>query len=225
MPDKVPTCIGIIMDGNRRWARERGLPTLEGHRQGYDKLKDVAKWAHDAGIKHLVVYALSTENWNRSEEEVNYLMDLFRTMVEDGVESLKKQNARARFVGDLARFPDDIRQRMAEINAEDTQAELDVWISASYGGRLEITEAARTLQKNGYEITEENIRKHMWTAGMPDPDLIIRTSGEQRLSNFLIWQAAYAELFFTDTYWPAFTKDEFNAILKAYVTRERRFGK
>lgn len=226
MSEKIPECVGIIMDGNRRWAKEQGLPSLEGHKKGLGNFDEVAHAARDLGVKHFAVYMLSTENWNRSEEEVSYLMDLFKTAIKDAFSRLKEEKARLHFIGDMTRFPDEIRESLKMLE-EDTKKndEFHVWICASYGGRLEILEAAQKLAAGGNEVTEESLRENMWSAGMPDPDIIIRTGGEKRLSNFLLWQSAYAELFFTDTYWPAFTKEELQNILQQYAQRERRYGK
>jgi len=226
MDKKIPHCIGIIMDGNRRWAREQGLSTFEGHKKGLGSFDNVAHWVRDEGIKHLAVYALSTENWNRSEKEVAYLLELFKTAVHDAFERIAKEKGRIHFVGDMSRFPEDLQKQFKEL--EEKTKEYDdfhVWICASYGGRLEMEEAIKKLVASGEEVTQESIRENMWSAGMPDPDIIIRTGGEKRLSNFLLWQCAYAELFFPETYWPAFTKEELQAILEEYSNRERRHGK
>ena len=221
-----PTCIGMIMDGNRRWARERGLPTLEGHRKGLGNFDKVAQWVRDAEVKHLAVYALSTENWNRSEEEVAYLMELFDTAIHDAFARLQKEGTRLHFIGDLSRFPEKLQDNFRRLEKESEQNDdFHLWVCVSYGGRLEITEAAQQLVAESEEVTEESLRNHMWSAGMPDPDIIIRTGGEKRLSNFLLWQAAYAELFFPDVYWPAFTQEDLHAILEEYGNRERRYGK
>jgi undecaprenyl diphosphate synthase len=223
---KSPACVGIIMDGNRRWAREQGLPTLEGHRRGYEKLKDVQAWCREQGIYHLAVYALSTENWKRSEEEVSYLMDLFRAMIEEFSQSSHEDSA-VHFVGDLARFPSDIQESIDRLHASNSpEAQYHLWVAASYGGRTEIVHAVQDLLQTGVtEITEDLFSQSLWTAGMPDPDIIIRTGGEQRLSNFLSWQAVYSELFFPKTYWPAFTKEDFQSILDQYSERDRRHGR
>lgn len=215
------------MDGNRRWARERGLPTLEGHRQGYEKLKEVVEWSRDAGVAHLVVYALSTENWKRAQEEVSYLMDLFRKIIAEQVAALQKEGVAVHFAGDLKRFPEDLQQHMNIIHAKnDVAARSHLWIAGSYGGRPEILEAVNRLIVEGVtQVDEQVLSSRLWTAGMPDPDIIIRTGGEKRLSNFLPWQSVYAELFFVDTFWPAFSRAEFDAILKSFASRERRMGK
>jgi len=227
----VPKCIGIIMDGNRRWARKNNLPTLEGHRRGYLKMKDVVGWAKNAGIKNMIIYALSTENWNRSKEEVSYLLDLFRTVIMKGLDALKKDNTRIIFVGDLSRFPKDLQAMMK--NAEEGNKNNfthTLVIAASYGGRAEILHAVNQIllnkTKNGtHSITEEEFEKYLWTSVIPNPDLIIRTGGEKRLSNFLPWQSTYSELFFSDTFWPDFSKEEFTSILKDFSTRQRRIGR
>jgi undecaprenyl diphosphate synthase len=219
-------CIGIILDGNRRWARERGLPTLLGHRQGFENLKDAARSVRDAGIPHLFVWAFSTENWNRSEEEVTYLMDLFREVADNTADELTKENIRIRFAGQRERFAPDLQKLMtdAEQKSKDNTA-LTLWIGLSYGGRAEILDAAQTLQKAGTPITDETLRGAMWTAEMPDPDIIIRTGGERRLSGFLTWSGIYAELFFIPTQWPAFSKEDLEKILAEYAERDRRMGK
>lgn len=225
-PTTSPICIGMIMDGNRRWARERGLPTLAGHRQGYEKLKEVVGWCRDAGIEHLVVYALSTENWKRAQEEVSYLMDLFRMIVSEQVSALQEEGVAVHFVGDLVRFPEDLQASMTAVHTKNKAgAQRHLWIAASYGGRAELLAAVNQLLKQRMdEVDEAHFTQALWTAGMPDPDIVIRTGGEQRLSNFLPWQSTYAELFFTKTFWPAFTQGEFAGVLNAYKERERRHG-
>ena len=226
MESHTPTCIGMIMDGNRRWAREHELSALEGHTKGLGNFDNVARWVRDLGVKHLVVYALSTENWNRSEEEVAHLMDVFRSAMKDAFERIKEEEGRLHFVGDIARFPEDIQEDMRSLERETASHDaFHVWVCASYGGRLEITDAAQRLSAAGKEITQESLQEALWSSGMPDPDIVIRTGGEQRLSNFLLWQSAYSELFFTDTYWPAFTQEELVSIIDAYLRRERRYGK
>lgn len=216
-------CIGIILDGNRRWAKEKGLPTLEGHRQGFERLKDAARWVRDRGIPHLAVFAFSTENWKRSEEEVAYLMDIFREAIRAAKDELGKEGVRVRFIGERERFADDIQKGMHD--AEEKTAHNDaltLWVCLSYGGRAEVIAAVKAAGSN---VTEESLRSHMWSAEMPDPDIIIRTSGEQRLSNFLLWQAAYSELFFIKPHWPAFSEELLDEVLREYAERERRHGK
>lgn len=214
------------MDGNRRWAKEQGLPSMEGHRKGLVNFDTIVRAAKELGVEHFAVYTLSTENWNRSEEEVSYLMKLFETAINDAFERFKSEGSRLHFVGDLSRFPKNIQENFKRLEEETkNNTEFHVWVCASYGGRLEILEAVKKLNEEGGEITEETLKNNMWSVGMPDPDIIIRTGGEKRLSNFLLWQSAYTELFFTDTYWPAFTKDELQDILEQYAQRERRYGK
>jgi len=220
-----PACVGIILDGNRRWAKERGLPTFEGHRAGMENLKTAVRFVRESGVKHLVVYAFSTENWNRKEEEVAYLMDLFRESIQKQMKALGKEGVRIRFVGQRERFSDNLRQAMDEVEEETKGNDsLTLYVCLSYGGRAEIVAAANAAAASG-EITEDSLAENLWTAGMPDPDIIIRTSGEKRLSGFLPWQSVYSELFFTDTFCPAFTKEEFDAILAEFAKRERRHGK
>src|SRR3989344_1778454 len=226
---KTPVCVGMIMDGNRRWAREQGLATLEGHRKGFEKLKEVLGWVEVRGIKHLVVYAFSTENWGRVEEEVSYLMDLIRRVFareSKELAEIKERRGRLRFIGERARFHPDIQEALAHAEEETKGGTCTLWGGLSYGGRPEIIAAVNKLVEEGREsVGEEDISNALWSAGMPDPDLIIRTSGEQRLSGFLPWQGVYSELFFTKTYWPAFSEAEFDAILAEYASRERRRGK
>ncbi len=220
-----PSCIGIIMDGNRRWAKEQGMPKLEGHRRGYERLLDCARWVRDRGIRHLVVYAFSTENWNREVEEVSYLMNLLREAAQKGLQELAKENIRIRFIGTRDRFAPDVLELIERLERESAAHEYTLWVCLSYGSRAEITAAAATAAATGEPITEESLHAHFWSAEMPDPDVIIRTSGEERLSNFLLWQAAYSEFFFTDTKWPAFTEKHLDDILSEFASRERRRGK
>ncbi|MGB3922283.1 MAG: polyprenyl diphosphate synthase [Minisyncoccia bacterium] len=237
MKENAPNCIGIILDGNRRWAKENNLPSLEGHRRGVEKLKEAALWVRDRGIRHLVVYAFSTENWNRSEEEVNYLLKLFRTVVDEFFGELAKENIRVRFAGERARPTErgqsfgrekfgkeiqDAMQRVEEVSKNNTA--LTLWACFSYGGRAEIVSAANSASKTG-EVTEESLNKNLWTSGMPDPDIIIRTGGEKRLSGFLTWQSIYSELFFVDEYWPDFSEKILDSVLSQYSSRTRRMGK
>ena len=227
MNTQIPTSIGIIMDGNRRFAKAKGLPTLEGHRAGYEKMREVIGWCKDSGVRNLIVYAFSTENWNRAEEEVSYLMDLFRMVIETIVEEAKKDDTRVIFLGERTRLPQDILKRMKWAEEETASfTTFTLGIALSYGGRAEIVDAIRRIPKESLEtISEEEFSDLLWTKDIPDPDLIIRTSGERRLSNFLPWQSVYSELFFIDSMWPDFTREEFERILKEYEARERRRGK
>ena len=221
-----PRCVGIILDGNRRWAKERGLPTLEGHRIGFENLETIAIAARDMGIKDVAAYTFSTENWYRSPEEVSYLMELFEHMAQNALSRLTHNEVRVRFVGQRERFSPVLQRLMDEVEKKSPfDFRMTLWVCLSYGGRAEIVEAARALAKAGEEITEESLVQHLWTAEMPDPDLIIRTSGEHRLSNFLLWKSAYSELFFPEVNWPAFTKADLEKILEEYACRERRLGK
>ncbi len=226
MSEKRVECIGIILDGNRRWAKERGLPTLEGHRRGFENLKSAARWVRDRHIPHLVVFAFSTENWKRSEEEVSYLMDIFRIAIDDSANELGKENIHVRFIGERERFAEDMQKGMREAE-EKTKANtgMTLWVCLSYGARAEIASAAEALRGSDVPVSEEALRAHFWSAEMPDPDIIIRTGGAQRLSNFLLWQAAYSELFFLEPHWPDFDEKSLDEVLAEYVERERRMGK
>lgn len=223
----VPTSIGIIMDGNRRYAKAKGMPTLEGHRMGYHKLRDVLSWTKEAGIKEIIVYAFSTENWNRTTEEVGYLMDLFREMISVMTKEAKEKQTRLIFLGERTRLAEDILRAIERAEKETRiYTSLTFGIALSYGGRTEIIDAIHRIPKEKFEtISEEEFSQLLWTKEMYDPDLIIRTSGEERLSNFLPWQSVYSELVFTKTLWPEFSKEEFLSILTNYSERERRLGK
>ena len=218
-------CIGLILDGNRRWAREKNFHTLEGHAKGFDLIKDTARWVRGRGIPHMVFYGFSTENWGRAKEEVSYLMDLFRKLINETAEELHKEGVRIRFAGQRERFEGDLREgmdRIEDMTKDNTR--LTVWACLSYGGRAEIVQAAQKAAAEG-AITEESLEKYLWTAGMPDPDIIVRTSGEQRLSGFLTWQGVYSELFFIKPHWPDFSESMLDEILAEYRERERRHGK
>jgi undecaprenyl diphosphate synthase len=222
----VPACVGIILDGNRRWAKARGLPKLEGHRTGLlETLRNTIRFIRDRKIKHLAVYMFSTENWNREPAEVAYLMDLFRESIQKEMDALGKEGVRVRFVGQRERFSKDLQELMdkAEKDTEKNDA-ITLWVCLSYGGRAEIIAAANAAAKKG-TVTEESLAQNLWTAEMPEPDIIVRTGGEKRLSGFLPWQSIYSELFFTDTLWPDFNEKEFDAILAEFASRERRRGK
>jgi undecaprenyl diphosphate synthase len=223
-----PTCVGFIMDGNRRWAKAHNLPAHEGHREGYHALQKIITAVHGAGIPHMVCYAFSTENWKRAEDEVGYLMNLLGHALREFRTEVKKKNVKinVRVIGEIERLPKNLQTEIREsVMAQYTDPELTVWIALSYGGRAEILSAVNTAIAAGEPVTEETFETHLWTKGMPDPDLIIRTSGEVRLSNFLLWQSAYSELFFTDTTWPDFGESEFQSILEQYGKRQRRVGK
>jgi len=231
MEKKYPKTVGIIMDGNRRWARERGLSSYSGHDKGYSKLKEVWRWANEFGIATLYVYTFSTENWNRSKEEVGYLMKLFLRMIVKDFKVLTKENIKIRFIGQIERFSLPIRKGIDKLEkATEKFSGGNFVVCLSYGGRAEIVETVKKINdqlshKQIAVLSEEQFSRYLWTAGLPDPELVIRTSGEIRTSNFLPWQTAYSEWFFTKTYWPAFTKSEFEAILNDFSERDIRRGK
>lgn len=216
----LPECVGFIMDGNRRFAKEKGEETLLGHLAGKEKFSEVVDWLVEVNIPHAVFYAFSTENWQRSPKEVEYLLEI---LMSDFVNN----KARLRVIGDVSRFSKLIQEKLKahEIETASQGNKNTIWVALSYGGRAEIVEAVNLAIKNGAPVSEESFAKLLSTNEMPDPDLIIRTGGEHRLSNFLPWQSVYSELFFTDTYWPAFTKAEFQRILSEYAKRERRLGR
>ena len=220
-----PACIGIILDGNRRWAKAKGIAALEGHTEGLNNLERAVGWVRDAGVEHLVVYAFSTENWSRPQQEVSHLMGLILQVAREQIHRLIEQKVRVQFIGQRERLSADVRAAVEQIEGDSKDGNFTLWVCLSYGGRAEIVEAARRLQQSGEEITEESFAKNLWSAGMPDPDIIIRTGAAQRLSNFLLWQSAYSELFFTDTLWPDFSEAELKRILGEYAERERRHGK
>ncbi|MCR4306510.1 MAG: polyprenyl diphosphate synthase [Candidatus Yonathbacteria bacterium] len=226
----IPKCIGIIMDGNRRWARKRGLPVYEGHRAGYKKLKEMLTWAKEAEVKTVIAYAFSTENWNRSKLEVGFLMKLLRNVLVEEIADIKKERVRVRFIGDLDKFPKDIQEGIRTLEEETRPYKENTLVLAiSYGGRAEIVSAVKKIaqEKTKEEIgkiTEREFSKYLWTKDIPDPDLIVRTGGEKRLSNFLPWQSVYSEFYFTPTLWPAFSRREFHKIIAEFATRERRKG-
>lgn len=198
---------------------------MEGHRRGYERAIECARWVRDRGVKHFVLYAFSTENWNRTNEEVSYLMDLLRRMATEGLRELAKDDIRIRFIGTRDRLAPDVIQAIEQAERESEHNRFTMWVCLSYGGRAEITAAAAAAAASGAPITEESLRSHFWSAQMPDPDIIIRTGGDVRLSNFLLWQAAYSELFFIDIFWPDFSEKELDSILAEFAQRERRRGK
>ena len=229
---KLPQHVAIIMDGNGRWAKKHKLSVSRGHRQGTETLREIIRHTDDLGIRALSLYAFSTENWNRSEEEVAALMQLILDFFASEIDELDEKNVRILILGDKSRLPE--KQRETLIEAEKRTAGntgLRLNIAVNYGGRAELVKAAReiaALVRDGSlsedEITEETISDHLYTRGQPDVDLLIRTSGEQRLSNFLLYQNAYAEFVFPDTLWPDFTVHDYDLALDAFIHRERRFG-
>jgi undecaprenyl diphosphate synthase len=216
------------MDGNARWARSRGLSIAEGHRAGSRALRPVVETAIDLGIESLAVYAFSTENWTRPEDEVEALMDIFGETIDRELPDLAAQGVRTRFVGRRDRAPEWLQAKMLELEtATADRTRLNLWIAFDYGGRAELVEATRRLVESGVdadEVDEEAIARHLYAPEMPDPDLVIRTSGELRVSNFLLWQAAYAEFVFVETLWPDFDEHALRSALEDYATRRRRFG-
>ncbi len=225
METQVPHSIGIIMDGNRRWARERGLPTLEGHRAGYAKLKEVAAWCRDVGVRHLAVYAFSTENWKRDVNEVAYLMDFMRIAFREQLSELRKERTAVHIVGKLDLLPADLQETVCTLHdTNPSDATHHLWACVSYGGRAEIVDAVNVLREEDGVVDEDAITRALWTAAMPAPDIIVRTGGEKRLSNFLMWHSGYSELFFLDTLWPDFSRDTFDTVIAEFMARKRNFG-
>ncbi len=222
----MPECIGFIMDGNRRWAKEQGLATMVGHQAGEEKFYEVAGWITEMGIPHAVFYAFSTENWLRDTVEVTYLMELFEVFITKMLTEVRTTKVRVRVIGERTRFSQVLQNLMSELEvASADYVDTTIWVALSYGGRAEIVAACNRAVVAGVPVDESDFAGLLSTAGMPDPDVIIRTGGDLRLSNFLPWQSVYSELFFTDTYWPAFTKDEFTRIVAQYADRQRRRGK
>ncbi len=224
---KIPEHIAIIMDGNGRWAKKRGLPRNAGHSAGAKTFKEIARYCNKIGVKFLTVYAFSTENWKRPKAEVDGIMNLLRDYLKDAV-NFKADNIKLKFIGDLLALDEDIRKLIVEDEKESENATgLQVNIALNYGGRDEIVHAVRSIVEQGIkagDITEKVISDNLYTAGQPDPDLIIRPSGEYRLSNYLIWQSAYAEYWFSDILWPDFKPHHLEEAIDAYNGRERRFG-
>jgi undecaprenyl diphosphate synthase len=224
--------VAIIMDGNGRWATNRGWPRLVGHRKGAERVKQIVRAAPDLGIRWLTIYAFSTENWKRSTEEVLGLMALFSRYIEREAERLSAEGVRMRFIGDRSRLDAKLQRLMAGIETRTmANSRLNLTVAINYGGRNEIARAARTLAArvaagtlDPATVDEAAVSAALDTGGLPDPDLVIRTSGETRVSNFLLWQAAYAEYEFTETLWPDFTPRELDTILARYGARDRRFG-
>lgn len=220
--------VAIIMDGNGRWAAARGLPVAEGHREGARALRRTVEAAIDLDVRSLAVYAFSTENWTRPADEVEAIMELLDETIDRELPDLAKQGVRTRFFGRRDRVPDGLREKMAALEVETAANErLLLWIAFDYGSRAELVEAARRLVSDGVEaddVSEDSFAQRLDAPELPDPDLVIRTSGELRLSNFLLWQSAYSELVFTDALWPDFGQAQLEEALDAYRQRGRRFG-
>jgi undecaprenyl diphosphate synthase len=225
---EVARAVAIIMDGNGRWAEQRGLAVAEGHREGTRALRRTVEAAIDLGIESLAVYAFSTENWARPEDEVEDLIAIFGETIERELPDLVRQGVRARFIGRRDRAPTELRDQMTALESEtEANSRLQLWIAFDYGGRAELARAARLLAEENIEadsIDEEAIAARLYAPEMTDPDLLIRTSGELRISNFLLWQLAYSELVFVDTLWPDFGEADLRAALDTYARRRRRFG-
>lgn len=225
--------IAVIMDGNGRWATKRGLPRTAGHKKGAEVVVQIAKAAKEFGVKYLTLYAFSTENWKRSPEEIGALMQLLRQYLDKNFKELEQNDVKIRFIGERYMLDADIVEKMERLEQNTAENKsLVLQIALSYGSRQEILNTAKEiaeLVKNGdmqpQDIDEQTFSAMLYTGGVPDPDLLIRTSGEQRISNYLLWQIAYSELFFTKTLWPDFAKEEFKSIIENYQTRERRYGK
>lgn len=229
----LPKHVAVIMDGNGRWAKRQGLPRIIGHKHGVDALKDLLRCCKDWGISALTAYAFSTENWKRPQEEVEFLMTLFQRVLRQELREMLEENVQIRFVGNLQALPRILQEEISRSMEEtkDNRA-IRFTVATNYGGRQEILQACRAIAdqvKQGLlqpdEIDEATFERHLYTAGICDPDLLIRTSGEMRISNFLLWQMAYAEIYITETLWPDFDRAEFHRALSAYQQRERRFGK
>jgi undecaprenyl diphosphate synthase len=232
IPDiaSVPRHIAIIMDGNGRWAKQRFMPRVAGHQRGVEALREVVKACRDLGVEYLTVFAFSSENWRRPAEEVSFLMSLFLIMLEREVAKLHQNNIRLKIIGDRSRFDDKLKQTMREaeqLTASNTA--LTLTVAANYGGRWDVMQAVKAMLKEHPQLaqsfSEEDLQPYLSMSDAPEPDLFIRTGGEQRISNFMLWQLAYTELYFTDTLWPAFDRNELDKAIASYHQRERRFGR
>lgn len=231
-PDKVPRHIAVIMDGNGRWAKRQGLPRIKGHEAGADSVRAIVRGCRDAGVKYLTLYAFSVENWVRPKDEISGLMGLLRTFLENNENELHENQIRLRIIGRMNDLPTLIQRglkRAMKATRDYTAGELI--LALSYGGRAELVDAMKAIAErvkqgdlNPDEITDETIASHLYAPDVPDPDLMIRTSGEMRLSNFLLWQLSYAELYVTDVLWPDFREEHLQEAIAAYAKRQRRFG-
>ncbi|WP_008312197.1 isoprenyl transferase [Leptolyngbya sp. PCC 6406] len=232
-PERLPYHVAVIMDGNGRWAKQRGLPRVMGHRRGVDTLKQLLRRCSDWGIGALTAYAFSTENWGRPLEEVGFLMTLFERVLRQELTDMMAENVRIQFVGNLAGLPASLQTEIDRAVEQTRQNRgIRFTVATNYGGRQEILQACRAIATQVQagvlqpeDIDENLFGRHLYTADLQDPDLLIRTSGEMRISNFLLWQLAYAEIYVTDTLWPDFDEGEFHRALQTYQGRDRRFGK
>ena len=222
----IPHHVAIIMDGNGRWAKNRGLPRTAGHRAGAETFRTIAKYCKDIGVDYFTVYAFSTENWKRPAEEVEAIMGLLEKYLIDSVNEMEEDRIRLKFFGDTTALSPRLRELIAHTDeiAERLPGCFQANVCLNYGGRDDIVRAARELAASGEDWTEENLSAHLDSRGIPDPELIIRSGGEYRISNFLLWQSAYAELYFTDTLWPDFTPADIDEAIRQFSRRERRFG-
>ena len=226
----IPRHIAIIMDGNGRWAKQRFMPRVAGHQRGVEALREVVKACRELGVEYLTVFAFSSENWRRPADEVSFLMSLFLKMLEREVVKLHENNIRLKIIGDRSRFDDKLNQTMrdAELLTANNSA-LTLTVAANYGGRWDVMQAVRAMLKDhphlAQTFTEEDLQPYLSISDAPEPDLFIRTGGEQRISNFMLWQLAYTELYFTGTLWPAFDRNELDKAIASYQQRERRFGR
>jgi undecaprenyl diphosphate synthase len=227
-PEKFPRHVAIIMDGIGRWALARGLPRLAGHKAGTENLRRIIRASVEFGVKYLTIYAFSTENWGRPPEEVDGLMHILEDVIDRELAELNKEGVQLRHIGRLERLAPTLQEKVLDaIDLTKNNDRLVLNVAFNYGGRDEIVQAIQHMMKDGVQrekVTDEMVSQYMYTAGEPDPDLIIRTSGELRISNFLIWQAAYSEWYITPTYWPDFDKDEYRRALEAFAQRDRRYG-
>lgn len=227
MKDNIPLHVGIIMDGNGRWARKRGLPRVMGHKVGVESVRSVIRVARKVGIRYLTLYTFSSENWQRPKEEVSYLMQLLKTLLIKEVDELKRQGVRIRAIGRLGNLGKEVLEALNyAIEKTKDNRDLNLYLALSYGGRQEIVDAVNTMLRLGIkEVDEEKFRNFLYDPELPDVDLLIRTAGEYRISNFLLWHTAYAELYITDVLWPDFREEEFLKAIEDYSKRVRKFGK
>ncbi len=216
--------IAFIMDGNGRWAKKRLMPREYGHKVGAEIFRKILEYCFDLGVMHLTFYAFSTENWKRSEKEISALMKLFKSYMDDAFEEIRKNDVRLIFLGDKSAFSPNLRAEMIDLEERSKNNKYILNIALNYGSRAEIVYAVNKLIKEGKAVTEASLNGALYTCESPDPDLIVRTAGEQRLSNFLLWQAAYSEFYYTDTCWPDMNEEEIDRAIKAFGGRTRRFG-
>ena len=229
---RLPHHIAVILDGNGRWAQRRGLPRTAGHKAGAETFRAIATYCRDIGLEYLTVYAFSTENWKRPKDEVETIMVLLKRYLLEAIDTMERDNVRLRFLGDMQALSQELRDLVEQCNAiSDRLTGCQCNICINYGGRAEIAQGARRFAEDCAagvvkldDLTEETFEKYLYSAGMPSPELLIRPGGEQRLSNFLLWQCAYAEFYFTDVLWPDFSKEELHRAIAAYQRRNRRFG-